>query len=415
MNNVKFFFILTILNILSIGWAEPPSVSFDFQNIQVRSALQLIGQLTQKNIAISEKVKGRMTLYLQHVHYGEVFQFILDTQDLATYQQGNIWFIAPRTDIEALKTARLQAEKNRQNWEALTTQIFEIKYGTVDTYFDLLSDPKQNLLSPRGQVYKLNRVNRLIVKDIPVQLKEIAILLKKIDQPVEQVLIETQIVYINTSYEKRLGIKWGSPVTPATSFQGFNMDLSPGGLPLGHTSAMGRLAIGLSGLVNLNLELQAIEAEGNGKLLSSPKILTSNNTSAHIEQGQQIPYTVSAPNGGTAIQMVPAMLRLQVRPQILPNKQIKLSLAVTQDQLDTTKQIAGQAPPINTRQLETKIQIKNRQTIVLGGIYEQTQAKNKIQLPGFNRIPLIGHLFKSTTTIDNKSELLIFITPKIIE
>ncbi len=405
-------------------------ISLNFQDISIRSILQLLAEFTGKNIVISDEVKGNLTLRLQNVPWDQALDFILQTEGLGQRSVGNVLMIAPMATITAQEQADAKAKLALAAVAPLYTQSFQINYGTADPYYNLLKDPNQSILSPRGKVAELSTNNTLIVEDTADKLQAVATLLKQMDKPARQVLVEARIVYVNTSYEKRLGVLWGSQsqasgtvasstnllptTTRFTGFQDLNMDFGAGNLTTGGLSntAPGALALGTSiGGVFLDLELQAIEAEGQGELVSSPRVMTSNNQAALIQQGQQIPYTVTAPNGGTSIQLVNAVLELQVTPQITPNNKLILNLNVTQNRPES---LTGN-PIIDTRQITTNILVNNGQTIVLGGVYERNATNILIRVPFLSDIPFLGALFKSQSNTDVKTELLVFVTPKIIE
>jgi type IV pilus assembly protein PilQ len=392
-------------------------ISLNFQNIPVRDVLQILAEFTQKNVIISDSVKGNLTLTLKEVPWDQVLAFVLKSQGLAQRETHDILIIAPAKEIVTQEQESLASTQALETLAPLHTQSFSINYGKVDDYYALLQDPKQTLLSSRGHIVKLNNSNTLVVEDTAKKLASIAILFAKMDQPAKQVLIEARIVYVNTAYQRNLGIKW-STTGSSGIFKNFNMDLSTAamnssGAPT--ASTLGALSIGTGiGGLNLNLQLQAIELEGGGELVSSPRILTSNNVMGDIQQGQQVPYLTQAASGGTTVQYVQAVLELQVTPQITPNNKLLLNLMVTQNQV-LPPLTPGGAPPISTRKLTTLIMVNNKQTIVLGGIYTRNKTSSTYQLPWLSHIPLIGNLFKSNVTVDNKDELLIFLTPKIID
>lgn len=425
--NLKIGALISFLIVFGFAFSEPETalvpepnymgqkVSFNFQDIPVRSVLQTLSGFMGKNVVISEAVKGNITLHLKDVPWDQVLDFILSTQGLGKRELNNIILIAPAADIAAQEQADLQSKEALNALQPLYTRSFTINYGKVDEYFNLLKDPQQTLLSSKGRVVRLNSSNTLIVEDTADKLQSIEKLFSQMDKPAKQVLIETRIVYLNTQAERQLGVKWTSQ--GGGVFKGFNMDLSPGGVATGSTgggSGIGALSFGtvVKGL-NLGLELQAIEAAGQGELVSSPRILTSNNTKASIEQGQQYPYSSQAASGGTTVQFVSAVLRLEVTPQITPNNKLLLDLTVNQDQINTTQVSASQQPPIDTRRLQTMIMVDNGQTIVLGGIYQYQNQSRTIGVPFLSQIPLIGNLFKSKTNTNTKTELLVFMTPHI--
>jgi type IV pilus assembly protein PilQ len=396
-------------------------ISLNFQSIPVRDVLQILAGFVHKNVIISDAIEGNMTLTLKDVPWDQVLAFVLKSQGLAKRETNNILIIAPSKELLAQEQAELTANQALDTLAPLYTESFSINYGKADDYYALLQDPKQTLLSTRGHVVKLNNSNTLIVEDTAKKLASIRELFAKMDHPVKQVLIEARIVYVSTNYQRNLGINWGTsipgkiPGTPGSlpvPNNGFNMALPVSAIG---GAGPGILQLGtVIGGLDLSLQIQAIEAEGGGELVSSPRILTSNNVAGDIQQGQQIPYSTQAASGGTTVQYIPAVLELQVTPQITPNNKLLLNLVITQNQAGKAD-AAGGAPPINTRKLTTMIMVNNEQTIVLGGVYDRTKTTSVVGLPWLSKIPLIGALFKSKATVDNKDELLIFLTPKIID
>ncbi len=396
-------------------------ISLNFQNIPVRSVVQLLAQFTGENIVISDKVTGSVTLKLNDVPWDQALDFILRTQGLGKLETGNVLMIAPAADIAAQQQSDLKAQQAISAVSPLYTQSFQINYGSADNYYQMLKNPAQTLLSPRGKVVELSTTNTLIVEDTQAKLQEIAALFKQMDVPQKQVLIEARIVYVNTTYIDQLGVQWGS-VSPGGTpgiiytgrsglgpFQDWNMDMAAAGGPGG---TPGTLVLGeIIGGQQLDLQLQAFESEGHGEVVSDPKVLTSNNQQATISSGEQIPYQTSAPNGGTTTQFIAALLTLQVTPQITPNNKLMLNLNVTQAKPDTS----SNPPGITQRTVTTNVLVNDGQTIVLGGVYETTQAENVNRVPFLSDIPFLGNLFKSTTKTDIKTELLIFLTPKIVD
>lgn len=418
---VKYFFIFCLL---SVSWQalatstqsaqKAETVSLNFQQIPVRSVLQLLAEFTGKNVIISDAVKGNITLHLTDVPWQQALDYILQSQGLATREQGNIMIIAPQADIFNQEQNELKAQQQLQTLAPLQTESFQIHYGNVNAYYDMLKEANTSLLSVRGKVVKLATSNTLIVEDTAEKLQNIRQLFSKMDVPMKQILIEARLVFVNQGFQQNLGIKWGSTTASgANALNGFNMDLTPG-VATQTITQPGTLAFGT--LVNgtvLSLELQALELEGEGEVVSSPRVMTSNNVTASIEQGTQIPYEVTAQSGATAVQLVSAVLKLEVTPQITPNNKIILDLVVNQDKPEPAP--AGGQPSINTRKLKTNILVENGQTIVLGGVYEMNKSKQVTRVPFLGSLPIIGNLFKQTLTVDHKSELLIFITPKIID
>tara|TARA_R110000868_G_scaffold380784_1_gene646896 strand:+ start:70263 stop:72278 length:2016 start_codon:yes stop_codon:yes gene_type:complete len=386
-------------------------ISLNFQNISVRAVLQLLSQFTGLNMVVSDKVSGDVTLHLNNVPWDQALDFILKSRGLASREMGNVMIIGPAAEITAQEQAELKAKQDLQALAPLYTQTFTVNYGKVDDYYNMLNATENSFLSPRGRVVMLKSSNKLIVEDTAEKLREIRTLLTQADKPAKQVLIEARIVFVRKTFEDELGIKWGATNTSSSSaFRGFNMDLGAGGLG-GKDAAVLSFAKVVGG-VQLDLELSALEAESGADIVSSPRLLTSNNVKASIEQGSKIAYNSTAPSGGTSTNLVSATLKLEVTPQITPNNKLLLDLTVTQDRPGAD--INGQAS-IDTRQVTTNILMDNGETVVLGGVYERDKTNSVERVPFLGSIPGLGALFRHEKTKDQKSELLIFLTPKIIE
>lgn len=389
-------------------------ISLNFQDISVRAVLQLLSEFTAMNMIVSDSVTGNISLRLKQVPWDQAFAYLLKSRGLAKRTMGNIMIVGLASEISAQEQAELKAKQALQALEPLQTETFTINYGDVKDYLALVNAPENSLLSSRGRAVMLESSNQIIIEDRPAKLKAIGELFRKADLPAKQVQIEARIVFVRKGIEQNIGVNWN--IKHATDnkgmFDGFHMNL---GAASSNALTTPALALGrLFGNYNIDLEISALEAVSEAELVASPRLLTSNNETATIEQGTQIPYQVTAPSGGSTIELVPAVLKLQVTPQITPNNKILLELEVTQDKPLVSESQGGQ-PPIDTRKVITNILVSNGETVVLGGVYEVDKQKVVTRVPFLSKIPLIGNLFRNTSTINNKSELMIFLTPKVID
>ncbi|MCC7099146.1 MAG: type IV pilus secretin PilQ [Rubrivivax sp.] len=432
-------------------------LSLNFQNIEVRALLQVIADFTNFNVVTSDTVTGNVTLRLKDVPWDQALDIIMQSKGLGVKKSGNVLWIAPKDELAAKEQVELEAKKKIADLEPLRTQSFQLNYAKAEEIAKRLQGDSvsgsagsggQNarILSTRGSVLSEPRTNQLFVSDIPSKLEEVQALIGKIDIPVRQVLIEARIVEADDSFGRALGVKLGSTdlrgqrggipgysvgggnyVTIGNNYtnagaqtnQGntFNpesqfINLPAATLSSGAAAATFGLSL-FSAAANrfLNLELSAMESEGSGKIVSSPRIVTADQQKASIEQGEEIPYNVATSSGATSIQFKTAALRLDVTPQITPEGNVIMELSVSKDSrgVNTT---AG--PAINTKRVETQVLVENGGTVVIGGIFMQDEHNQVNKVPLLGDIPVLGHLFRNTERISNKTELLVFITPKVV-
>jgi type IV pilus assembly protein PilQ len=423
-------------------------LSLNFQDIEVRSVLQLIADFTGINIVVSDSVKGSLTLRLKNVPWDQALDIILKTKGLAMRQTGNVMLVAPSEEIAAREKLELEAQKQIKQLEPLYSEFIQVNYAKAANIAKLLKSPGASLLSDRGTVTIDERTNTLLVQDIASKLADIRKLVAKLDIPVRQVLIESRIVIADNTFARDLGVKFGyskavsynddhvlvvggkesggvrtTPSTPFTSPApgiGNPPSLSTTSGPTGLITDLGvaapsgslGLAIGKLGSHLLQLELNAMEAEGQGEVVSSPRVLTSNQKEAFIESGTEIPYQESTSSGATSTSFKKAVLSLKVTPQITPDDRIMMDLNVSKDSVGA---VYNDVPSINTKEVGTQVLVDNGETLVLGGIYEQSTRNDVERVPFFGELPMVDWLFKKTHKSDDKSELLIFITPKIVK
>ena len=450
-------------------------LSLNFQNIEVRSLLQVIADFTNFNVVTSDTVTGNVTLRLKDVPWDHALDIILQAKGLGMRKSGNVLWIAPKDELAAKEQVDLEAKKKIADLEPVRTQSFQLNYAKADDIARSLlgqvgggsrdagsggsssssssSSAGNNIriLSPRGTVLAENRTNQLFVSDIPTKLEEVALMIAKIDVPVRQVLIEARIVEADDKFGRALGVKLGSTdlrglrggipgynvggsnyvtiggnysnvgvqtvqtANTATSYlpdsQFVNLPASTGTIS---TASAATFALSLfSATANrfLNLELSALEAEGKGKIVSSPRVITADQIKAVIEQGEQIPYLIASSSGATAVQFRLAALKLEVTPQITPEGNVILDVDVAKDSRGEAT-IAG--PAINTKHVKTQVLVENGGTVVIGGIFTQNEREDVNKVPLLGDIPYLGNLFKDRVKLSSRTELLIFITPKVV-
>jgi len=419
-------------------------LSLNFQNIEVRAVLQLLADFTGMNLVTSDTVKGNLTLRLKNVPWDQALDIILKTKGLGMRQNGNVLMVAPAAEIAAREKQELEAKKQLVELEPLYTEIIEVKFAKAAQLEPLLtssgggqgggssSSSKRGFLSPRGSITIDDRTNSLLIRDTADTLVEIRDVIEQLDKPIRQVLIESRIVIANNDFNKELGVRFGTSsqndsklgqAVTSGSLNGtsqiingetleqtdrLNVDL-PVANPSGSIGlALAKLPLGMI----LELELSAMQAEGQGEIISSPRVVTSNQQQATIEQGTEIPYQEASSSGATSVSFKEAVLKLDVVPQITPDDRIVMDLEVSQDQVGA---IFQGVPSIDTRSVKTQVLVDNGETVVLGGIYEQTTSDNVERVPFFGDLPYVGFLFKNTAKSDTKRELLVFVTPKIVK
>ena len=436
-------------------------LSLNFQNIEVRSLLQVIADFTSFNIVTSESVSGSLTLRLKDVPWDQALDIILQSKGLGMRKTGNVILVAPQDELSAREKQQLESKVNVENLEPLKTQVFQLKFAKAPDIMLRMTNPVGNagpaasgqgqraqsgMLSARGNVSADPRTNQLFVTDIPSRLRDIEALLARIDVAVRQVVIEARIVEASDSFGKSIGVRLGG--ADLRGVRGGDAGYSVGGssrVAVGgsydavanSTGYFGATESGaLSNFVNLpaksvggaeaakfaltlfnpsanrllNLEIQAMEAEGKGTVVSSPRLLTADQVKALIEQGTDIPYSVQSKDGPT-LAFKKAVLKLEVTPQITPDGQIILDLEINKDSVGER---LPQGVAINTKAIKTQAIVDNGGTVMLGGIFESTEAKSESKVPLLGDLPVVGNLFKSRNTEINKTEMLVFITPRIL-
>jgi type IV pilus assembly protein PilQ len=411
-------------------------LSLNFQNIEVRSVLQVIADFTGFNIITGDNVSGNITLRLKDVPWDQALDIIMQTRGLGMRKNGNVIWIAPNEELAAKEKSRLDAEQEIADREPLVTQSFAAKYQKAEDLRKLISDAKQPLLSKRGSAVVDVRSNTLFVQDTEKSLAKIEKIINQVDVPVRQVLIEGRIVLADDGFSKELGARfgigrnknWNDPETAAVTVGGslsniYNVNTTqttttPNDLNVNLPATSPRAGVFGFQIYNilhgflLNIELSAAEADNRTKTISSPKVITGNQQKAVIESGVEIPYQEASSSGATSVSFKKATLGLEVTPQITPDNKVNMDLLVKKDSVGD---VTNGVPAINTNRVETKVLVDNGETAVLGGIFEETSVKSVDKVPFFGDIPVFGHLFKRTLNSSDKNELLIFISPKLLE
>lgn len=424
-------------------------VSFNFQKISIRAALLLLTDLpgANLNLVASDNVKGEITLKLKNVPWDQALDIILEANGLGMKKIGNVVMVDSKAELAKREEAELKAQQAIEQLSPLRTEYIQINYHKAKDIAELLvsksGEKGFSFLSNRGSVSFDDKTNMLILRDTSEQLTQIRQLVTSLDVPIRQVLIESKVVIADDNFGKSLGVRFGYSTQQTISgdlggvvvgggvpgtvkygggtgfVTGDDKDAKenwlvslPETLGSAQNAALG-LAIGKIGSYLLQLELSALQQESRGEILSSPRVITANQQKATILQGQQVPYVgVAAANTPAQVQFVDALLKLEVTPQITPDDRIIMDLQVTKD--DVIPTTAGQ-PPIARRAVQTQVLVDNGETVVLGGVYERTLSNGVERVPFFSDLPLVGNLFKRNTKKDNKSELLIFVTPKIVK
>ena len=426
-------------------------LSLNFQNIEIRSLLQVIADFTNFNIVTSDTVLGAVTLRLKDVPWDQALDIILQARNLGVRKTGNVLLIAPKDELAAKEKLELESKNLVQTLEPLRTQDFKLNYArAIDVANGLLGTGSSGsgasrILSARGSVISEGRTNQLFVTDIPSKLEQIQALISKLDIAVRQVVIEARIVEASDTFGKSLGVRLGGSDlraqnggdggyqvsgsnrvaigssysnAVASSGQGGTVDVGSNFVNLPAIGQNGynpaTLAVSIfSSAANrfLNLEISALEADGKGKVVSSPRVVTADQIKAIIEQGTELPYQVATSSGATSLAFRKANLKLEVTPQITPEGNIILDLDVNKD---TVGQSTAAGFAINTKHIKTQVLVENGGTVVIGGIFELTESNSETKVPLLGDIPVLGNLFKTRARTSNKTEMLVFITPKVL-
>ena len=416
-----------------IGYAGE-KLTLNFQKIDVREALNVIADFTELNIVISDTVTGNLTLRLKDVPWDQAFDIILQSRGLDMRKNGNVIQVAPRDEIAAKEKIDLSSRQEIADLEEIRTESFQLNYIKADSFKKILTDDKQKILSKRGSAVWDERTNILFIQDTPTSLDGVRKLIKQVDVPVRQVMIEARVVEASDTFSRNLGVRLnynatdsfsvgkyvgqiGANVPPATSPLGLagvtaNVNTPNVNLPsAGTAGAFSMLLLNQSLSRMLSLELTALETDSKGKIISSPRVVTADKTEAMIETGTEVPYQQASSSGATNVAFKKATLSLSVKPQITPDDNVIMDIKVNKDSVGTL--YAG-VPSIDTSKVNTQVLVENGGTVVIGGVYTQVASDGVDKVPLLGDIPVLGYLFRRSAKIDNKNELLIFITPRIM-
>jgi type IV pilus assembly protein PilQ len=422
-------------------------LSLNFQNIDIRSLLQVFADFTNLNIITSESVQGNLTLRLKDVPWDQALQIVMDAKGLASRRNGNVLWVAPKAELQTKEKLELESQQQINDLEPIRSQVFQLNYQRAEDVRKMLlgmsagvgavpvigsagaagaAGAGTRMLSKRGSLTADARTNQLFVSDIATKLEEVQNFIGKIDIPVRQVIIEARIVEATDTFSRNLGVKLGfagqynnarvgntyNNVLPgSTSDNGPFLSL-PAGAINGTNPANVAVSLFNSAATRfLALELSALEADGKGKIISSPRVVTANNIKALIEQGTELPYQAATSSGATSVQFRKANLKLEVTPQITPEGNVLLDVDVNKDSvgIQTTSGFA-----IDTKHVQTQVLVENGGTVVIGGIYTQTESNDVDKVPLLGDIPVLGYLFKNNAKVRNRTELLVFLTPRIL-
>jgi len=437
----------------SRGGYQGEKLSLNFQNVEVRSVLNVIADFTDLNIITSDSVQGSLTLRLKDVPWDQALDIILQTRGLDMRKNGNVVWIAPRDELATKEKLALESQQQITELEAVRTETFQLNYASAADVVKLISDEKQKILSKRGSAVMDTRTNQVFVQDVPSRLDDVRKLIAKLDVSVRQVLIEARIVEANDAFSRNLGARlgYGEDTRPtggagqrvfgnlvqsniganlgtnaqsagfATGTPNFtgasgtdtaqNVNLPASGIGGFGASALSLILFNRDKSRFLSMELSALESDGKGKIISSPRVLTANNVEALIEQGTEIPYTTVS-NAGTQTSFRKANLALKVKPQITPDGNIIMTLDINKDAVG---QLTASGLAIDTKHIKTQVLVENGGTVVIGGIYKQDSNTTVTKTPLLGDIPVLGYLFKNTQRADTKTELLVFITPRLVQ
>jgi type IV pilus assembly protein PilQ len=414
-------------------------VSVNFQQTPVRSALLALAQAMDVNMLIDPNIQGMVTMRLQQVVPSDLLDIVLESNHLTKKIKGGVLLIT--TQIASVEQERMMLQQNEmsERMVPLVSRVFRIRYAKAGEIADLIQNPIRSILSLRGKVTVDERANMILVQDTPIQLEMVANLMKQLDCPAEQVLIEARIVTIDKSFEHSLGVRLGftNPDHVSGTLEGansmatdawstgtgdaaviplenrLNVDLPAVSIDLHRPASIGVALAKLGSNVLLDLELSALERDGFGQLIASPRLITENRRAASIEAGTEIPYQEQTSSGATSVSFKKAVLGLKVTPSVVSPEKILLSIQVNQDRVNPTLNVAH-VPAIDTHQISTTVLMGNRQTIVLGGIYQENEQHHVQRVPFLGHLPGVGGLFRTSGQTTEQKELLIFITVTII-
>ena len=444
-NGRQVFHILPQSNVTQAGLSKKSQnfkgarVTLDFQNVEVRTILQILAKESGMNIVASDSVQGNMTISLKDVPWDQALQLVLDARDLDKRQNGNIINVAPREELLSKDKRNLTADRELENLGPLISQSFQLKYKSVEEFKTVLdikeggssTGDSRSILSPRGSALIDPATNTLIINDVHSVIKKLQALVEELDVPSQQVMVEARIVSATTAFGRELGVKFGATKNSSNGWNAGGSLSTVGnkggsqmggdynyftGIPsvnLGVAAASSAISlVKRSGSALVALELSAAETAGKTKTISSPRVLTQNGKKAEIKSGTEVPYQEATSSGATSISFKEAVLGLTVTPRITPDGNIIMDLDITNDSVDSS--CSASEPCIKTNNLNSTVMVENGGTIIVGGIYKQDLNNATSKVPLLGDIPVLGNLFKYQKKVDNQEELLIFITPRIM-
>ncbi|MCO7553431.1 type IV pilus secretin PilQ [Metapseudomonas otitidis] len=407
-------------------------LSLNFQDIDVRSVLQLIADFTDLNLVASDTVQGNITLRLQNVPWDQALDLVLKTKGLDKRKVGNVLLVAPADEIAARERQELESQKQISELAPLRRELIQVNYAKaadIAKLFQSVTSGESSSADERGSITVDDRTNSIIAYQTQDKLDELRRIVAQLDIPVRQVMIEARIVEANVDYDKSLGVKWRGARVGDNNFvvgggaqaAGANRigATTPSGalgtfVDMGTTNATSSIGIGfITDNTILDLELSAMEKTGNGEIVSQPKVVTSDKETAKILKGSEIPYQEASSSGATSVSFKEAALSLEVTPQITPDNRVLMEVKVTKDAPDFSRQVNG-VPPINKNEVNAKVLVNDGETIVIGGVFSNTQTKSTDKVPFLGDLPYLGRMFKRDVVQDNKAELLVFLTPRIM-
>ncbi|MDL2176240.1 type IV pilus secretin PilQ [Stutzerimonas sp. FeSN7] len=410
-------------------------LSLNFQDIDVRSVLQLIADFTDLNLVASDTVSGNITLRLQNVPWDQALDLVLKTKGLDKRQVGNVLLVAPADEIAARERQELESQRQIAELAPLRREVVQVNYAKAADIARLFQSVTSNgaVAEDRGSIAVDDRTNNIIAYQTQERLDELRRIVAQLDIPVRQVMIEARIVEANVDYDKSLGVRWGGNLGAGNKWSAWgkngNLDIEDGedggqqitwpmNTPFVDMGAVGSTSgIGLGFVTDnaiLDLQLSAMEKTGNGEVVSQPKVVTADKETAKILKGSEVPYQEASSSGATSTSFKEAALSLEVTPQITPDNRIIMEVKVTKDEPDFSQAATTGVPAIRKNEVNAKVLVTDGETIVIGGVFSNTQSKSVDKVPFLGDLPYLGRLFRRDLVQDRKSELLVFITPRIM-
>lgn len=399
---MRFFYFLLLAFIClfsTLAYAADKEAKIELQQVTLPDAIRLVAKHLNMNVILSPAIHGDTVFHVTAANPEDVLRMLLAANGLSKQRQGKVWLIAPQSEFIKWKQENVKWQEVNEAAAALQTRIYQLKYARAEEVAKVIHQQDASLLSPRGRIKVDERTNTIYIQDVAIRMQNIKKLINKLDVSVQQISIAARLVSIDCDFEQELGIQFSNRVGEETE-----------------NKKMGDYALAVFKLPDhsfLDIKLAALENAGHAELISSPSLFASNQQAAVIEAGEEVPYQESSENGNTTVAFKKAVLGLKVTPQILPRNRILLQLQINQDR-PGNKMVQGM-PTISTRQIITSVLLKSGQTCVLGGIYEISEEKGVQGLPVLSHIPLLGLLFQQHKTRHNKRELLIFVTPRVID